>query len=124
MDLPHYAVGRGPMNLPNSLAPDSPDKRRDLEDIAPRSSFYQALAKAAGFRSFDETWDRLFETPRARMTIPPNPFAATSRYSAPPFARQPHPHRFNSTAPSSANASCGRRSAPPLPPAKSPPKTP
>lgn len=55
IDLPHYAIGR-----------DEPQgvHRRDLNEIAPQSDFYRLLSQAAGHRSFEETWDRLFETPR------------------------------------------------------------
>ncbi len=61
MDLPHYAIGRPPS--PGVDQPQ-PAQRRDLDEIAPRSTFYQVLAKTAGYRSWNETWDRLFETPR------------------------------------------------------------
>jgi hypothetical protein len=53
IDLPHYA-----------RVQSVPVPRRDLDEIAPQSTFYQRLAKAAGHRSWDETWDRLFETPQ------------------------------------------------------------
>lgn len=56
MDLPHYARDQ------------TEPRPRDLEEIAPSSSFYQALTRAAGYRTFDETWDRLFETPRPAGT--------------------------------------------------------
>jgi len=53
MDLPHYAI-----------VESKEHHRRDLDEIALTSTFYQMLARAAGHRSWDETWDRLFETPR------------------------------------------------------------
>jgi len=61
MDLPHYALER-----PHAPSGDQPQpaQRRDLDEIAPRSTFYQLLAKTAGYRSWNETWDRLFELPR------------------------------------------------------------
>ena len=55
IDLPHYA--REP-------ASTAPQPRRNLDEIAPTSRFYQLLARHSGSRSWDETWDRLFETPR------------------------------------------------------------
>ncbi len=57
MDLPHYAIRE-----------TKEHHRRDLDEIALTSSFYQLLARAAGYRSWDETWDRLFETPRKDQT--------------------------------------------------------
>ncbi len=62
MDLPHYAIEK-PAAPPDG-AP-RPTQRRNLDEIALTSSFYQLLAKSAGYRSWDETWDRLFETPRS-----------------------------------------------------------
>jgi hypothetical protein len=58
IDLPHYA------SLGRSQAP----ARRDLEGIAPQSSFFQKLTDAAGHRTFDETWDALFEGFRPSQT--------------------------------------------------------
>ena len=51
-------------------APKAPPqhRRRDLDEIAPQSEFYRLLAKAAGYRSWNETWDALFETPRTDRT--------------------------------------------------------
>ena len=55
IDLPHYArEAKTPVPL----------QRRNLDEIAPTSAFYQLLAKHSGSRSWNETWDRLFETPR------------------------------------------------------------
>jgi len=75
MDLPHYAIER-PVPLPNEVpagqpAPKTPTqhRRRDLDEIAPRSEFYRLLTQAAGYRSWNETWDALFETPRAERTF-------------------------------------------------------
>jgi hypothetical protein len=61
IDLPHYALHR---QQPSAGDQPQPAQRRDLDEIAPRSSFYQLLAKSAGHRSWNETWDRLFELPR------------------------------------------------------------
>jgi hypothetical protein len=57
IDLPHFAISGG--------AESPAEQRRDLDEIAPTSRLYQLLAQAAGYRSWNETWDRLFETPRA-----------------------------------------------------------
>lgn len=76
MDLPHYAIERPQPALdeppdPNVPVPKTPPshRRRDLGEIAPRSNFYRALANAAGYRSWNETWDALFESPRADRTL-------------------------------------------------------
>jgi Family of unknown function (DUF5682) len=65
IDLPHYAIDKRAA-VPGQGSP--PPHRRGLDEIAPLSTFYQLLAKSAGFRSWNETWDRLFETPRADQT--------------------------------------------------------
>jgi hypothetical protein len=54
MDLPHYA----------QIKPAEPRRRnveREEERLIVESEFYQRLAKAAGYRSWDEAWDSLFE---------------------------------------------------------------
>jgi hypothetical protein len=54
MDLPHYA----------QIKPAEPRPRnveREEERLIVESGFYQRLAKAAGYRSWDEAWDSLFE---------------------------------------------------------------
>jgi len=66
IDLPHYATR--PIGPISSDQPPPAPTRRSLDDIAPRSSFYQMLAKAAGHRTWHETWDRLFETPRGKQS--------------------------------------------------------
>ena len=63
IDLPHYAITYGLPAGADASTP-KPPQRRDLEEIAPMSDFYRCLALAAGHRSFNETWDRLFEAPR------------------------------------------------------------
>jgi len=70
IDLPHYAIER-PVPTSEDASADQPTpkkprqhRRLDLSDIAPRSEFYRLLTQAAGYRSWDETWDALFETPR------------------------------------------------------------
>jgi len=89
MDLPHYAThfdlgeddqpqapvdaltpvpGMPPASDPPPVKPPPPQPhRRDLDEIAPRSDFYQRLAKAAGHRTWSETWDALFEAHRPEV---------------------------------------------------------
>jgi hypothetical protein len=71
MDLPHHALIRPavPVPAPNQPAPPTPAAapapRKTPEDDSDRlvveSGFYQRLAAAAGYRSWDEAWDSLFE---------------------------------------------------------------
>jgi hypothetical protein len=74
IDLPHYAI-EGPQPVAGedigeqAPKPASPPRRRDLDTIAPRSEFYRLLAKAAGYRSWQETWDALFEAPRDERSL-------------------------------------------------------
>jgi hypothetical protein len=69
IDLPHHALIRPapPPGQPGD-APASQDKppadhqvERESERLIVESGFYQRLARAAGFRSWDEAWDSLFE---------------------------------------------------------------
>jgi hypothetical protein len=64
--------GANPAAVPMDESPDAdapkPNKRRDLDEIAPLSTFYQLLAKTAGYRSWSETWDGLFELPKPGQT--------------------------------------------------------
>jgi len=76
MDLPHHALIR-PFEQPGCLDAEadggegeersSADAEADhaivpeTEQIMARSSFYQHLADAAGYRHWDEAWDTLFE---------------------------------------------------------------
>jgi hypothetical protein len=72
IDLPHYAIERpAPAALDGGKSGHkSPPqhRRRSLDEIALQSEFYRLLAKAAGYRSWNETWDALFETPRTERT--------------------------------------------------------
>src|SRR5206468_3882965 len=52
IDLPHHALIRSP-------SPSAPNEDR----LVTTSGFYRALAEAAGFKSWDEAWDTLFEGP-------------------------------------------------------------
>jgi hypothetical protein len=75
MDHPHYAI-EGPepagKGIPSADEPAPqaapPHRRRDLHEMALASDFYRLLAQAGGYRSWNETWDALFETPRAERT--------------------------------------------------------
>ncbi|MCA9491683.1 MAG: hypothetical protein KC621_17245 [Myxococcales bacterium] len=55
IDLPHQA------RTALAEGAEVPDPSRAVEERITRSQFYQGLAKAAGYRTFDETWDALFE---------------------------------------------------------------
>jgi hypothetical protein len=72
MDLPHYARPMAaPAEEPEGEEPDEhaaleegvPDPAALVERTMEVSSFYQGLTEAAGYKSFDETWDSLFELP-------------------------------------------------------------
>ncbi len=123
IDLPHYALANSirlpvvptPSSAVPPTAPTAPTgasppqsspqslpavpQRRDLDEIAQTSQLYKLLAQAAGYRSWPETWDRLFETPRpdesfetlrrevalfcaaVRATTPPNSLEADGTIS-------------------------------------------
>jgi len=49
-------------NKPDANLPDQPGSARD-ERLITESGFYAELARAAGYRSWDEAWDTLFEIP-------------------------------------------------------------
>jgi hypothetical protein len=63
IDLPHHAqLGRlGPGEETRRPPPAAAGEDR----LITTSGFYQALADAAGFKSFPEAWDTLFESPEA-----------------------------------------------------------
>jgi len=65
IDLPHYAIGQAG----DGAVKEQPPIWRHLDQIAPMSRFYQLLSQAAGYRSWEETWDRLFELPREGQTF-------------------------------------------------------
>src|SRR5262249_5731428 len=54
MDLPHYAQIKQAEPRPRNM-------EREEERLIVESGFYQHLAKAAGYRSWNEAWDSLFE---------------------------------------------------------------
>jgi hypothetical protein len=65
MDLPHHALIRPASAAPEGEQPKPPPKtasRPDSEHLLAESGFYRQLARAAGYRSWNETWDTLFET--------------------------------------------------------------
>ena len=59
MDLPHHALLKRPDDSATTPAPPLPVD--DSEELIAESGFCQALAEAAGYRSWDEAWDSLFE---------------------------------------------------------------
>jgi hypothetical protein len=71
IDLPHFALVR-PHRAPEAeaaaeaaaepaAAPENEPAEHGSEWLIERSEFYRRLAQAAGFRTFDEAWDSLFE---------------------------------------------------------------
>jgi hypothetical protein len=71
IDLPHHALVRRHEPEAAPAAPAAgPQPKRERPKTAPNddqlitgSSFYRRLADAAGFKSWDEAWDSLFENP-------------------------------------------------------------
>ena len=63
IDLPHHALihPRTDDGEPPAPPPAAPNDDR----LITSSGFYQRLAEAAGFKSWDEAWDTLFEDPRS-----------------------------------------------------------
>jgi hypothetical protein len=72
MDLPHYALIK-PADAGKGQAPGTAEEpgagkppathaiERETERLIVESGFYQKLAEVAGYRSWDEAWDSLFE---------------------------------------------------------------
>src|SRR5262245_2985349 len=60
IDLPHHALVK-----PSGTAEvaEKPPPAADEDSLITTSGFYQQLADAAGFKSWDEAWDSLFENP-------------------------------------------------------------
>src|SRR5439155_6144293 len=62
IDLPHHALVK-PKGTKDDAAKPAP--ATDEDQLFTTSGFYQQLAAAAGFKSWDEAWDTLFEDPHA-----------------------------------------------------------
>jgi len=62
IDLPHHALlkPKGTKEVAEKPTPTTDD-----DALITTSGFYQQLAAAAGFKSWDEAWDTLFENPHA-----------------------------------------------------------
>jgi Family of unknown function (DUF5682) len=67
IDLPHYAT-IAPKPAEPATADPKP-RRIELDELAARSSFYRQLARAAGYRTFDEAWDSLFEADPSNQDV-------------------------------------------------------
>jgi hypothetical protein len=64
IDLPHYALIRRKADEPEAEPRQPPPAATADEDrLIATSGFYHRLAEAAGFKSWDEAWDTLFEDP-------------------------------------------------------------
>ncbi len=61
MDLPHYALIRPKGQAPAEKPPAAQTPEDESDRLVVESGFYQRLASAAGFRSWNEGWDTLFE---------------------------------------------------------------
>src|SRR5438128_89186 len=119
MDLPHYALIKpadaGKNVPPEAQAPSAAEGpgtgkppathaiERETERLIVESGFYQKLAEVAGYRSWDEAWDSLFENRdgdedcegfRRELAA----FCAAARATSPPERVQPdgtlHRDRF------------------------------
>lgn len=60
IDLPHHALLK--RDVANAEAPHSPHGGEE-DALVTSSGFYQQLATAGGYKSWDEAWDTLFENP-------------------------------------------------------------
>ncbi|HXD85454.1 MAG TPA: DUF5682 family protein [Urbifossiella sp.] len=60
IDLPHHALVKPKSERPEG---EEPTEIEDDDALITTSGFYQQLAAAAGFKSWDEAWDTLFENP-------------------------------------------------------------
>lgn len=62
IDLPYFAQIKPVDDDPEkAIAPTQPSGPMESDTLVTASGFYQALAKAAGYKSWDEAWDSLFE---------------------------------------------------------------
>ena len=90
IDLPHAALlhgAAGDESVPAAPSPEqaAPESDRPLVE----SGYYQALADAAGFRSWDQAWDSLFEfglrdAPREEFRREMATFCAAARATSDP----------------------------------------
>ncbi len=64
IDLPHFALPSVSPPMPTLPRPGDTGAGRllDLDEMAARSDFHASLARAGGYRSWQEAWDALFET--------------------------------------------------------------
>ncbi|QEG32169.1 hypothetical protein GobsT_70210 [Gemmata obscuriglobus] len=65
IDLPHYARVERHVPEPQGQQPprEAPSVAPDEDRLITSSGFYKHLAEAAGFKSWSEAWDTLFENP-------------------------------------------------------------
>jgi hypothetical protein len=61
MDLPHYAQIKPAAEKAKDKPTSGRTVEREEERLIVESGFYQKLAEAAGYRSWEEAWDSLFE---------------------------------------------------------------
>ncbi len=63
IDLPHFALLRPHSEACDEASPPgaAPTKTPDDDRLLWESGFYRTLAEAAGYRSFNEAWDAIFE---------------------------------------------------------------
>lgn len=62
VDLPHHALIKPHTKGDAPPLPEPPNEDR----LITTSGFYQSLAAAAGYKSWDEAWDSLFENPHGK----------------------------------------------------------
>ncbi len=63
IDLPHYALTPQRVQPTDEETPVAPRPATDDDALITTSGFYQRLTEVAGFSSWDEAWDTLFENP-------------------------------------------------------------
>jgi hypothetical protein len=61
VDLPHWAIPRRKIETEREPAATEPPIEED-DSLLARSDFYAAIARASGYRTFNEAWDTLFES--------------------------------------------------------------
>ncbi len=67
IDLPHHALVPRHVPDPAGRQPprEAPQRTPNDDRLITSSGFYRALAEAAGFKSWNEAWDTLFENPHS-----------------------------------------------------------